>query len=508
MQTDVNEDINERRNKWCNICDNNSDVRAWSWDSSAQGFLTINMVFVSTALLHIIERKAGTKAIVPESLFTLSISIAGFLASLLMPLAGAIIDHTVYRRHVAICSAILILVVNGLLAMVSEETWKICLFLIGLNGFLNLIHITAVYAYLQELTDNDKLRSKYMGTFLAIRSIAMLLYFLLISLIVAFVPYPGLGKTKSEIEIKVARIAQACVVVFSAISFFLAFKNGLGNRPAVSQVPKGSSLLIIGYKTLYSTCKEIFQTKAVKWFLLSTLSFGSMLSAIGAILLAYSIHFLRMDATQASYSFMLITLSLVIGSVIYCFCVSKYDPDPLVSLKISVSLLSILLVITGFIVKGPEDHIFYYILCALMGVVIGWINPNGRALYVAIIPRGQEAELMGIYIFFVNAFVWLPSLGVTILIQYGISWRIAIGTLSVYSFISVIFLFLMESYSLAKKDVEIMKSLRSERTSLVEQGRRGNQSNPDTMQMEKKTDEESVVQKGISNGSASEYVNE
>merc|ERR1740120_547017 len=133
--------------------------------------------------------------------------------------------------------------------------------------------------------------------------------------------------------------------------------------------------------------------------------------------------------------------------------------------------------------------------------------------YTLLIPRGQEAELMGIYIFFVNAFVWLPSLGVTILIQYGISWRIAIGTLSVYSFISIIFLFLMESFSLAKKDVEIMNSLRSERTSLVEQGLRGDQPNPDVSNClspeknaldnanGKKTDKESAVQKGISNGS-------
>jgi hypothetical protein len=34
----------------------------------------------------------------------------------------------------------------------------------------------------------------------------------------------------------------------------------------------------------------------------------------------------------------------------------------------------------------------------IWGLAIGWVYPTEKAPYVTIIPRGQEAELMGTYI--------------------------------------------------------------------------------------------------------------
>merc|ERR1712039_57915 len=80
----------------------------------------------------------------------------------------------------------------------------------------------------------------------------------------------------------------------------------------------------------------------------------------------------------------------------------------------------------------------------------GWIVPNGRTIYITWAPKGQEAELMGIYIFFCNGFIWLPPLIVTILITNAVSWRIAIAMLGLFVLLSIFTLIFMGSYDAAK----------------------------------------------------------
>lgn len=67
------------------------------------------------------------------------------------------------------------------------------------------------------------------------------------------------------------------------------------------------------------------------------------------------------------------------------------------------------------------------------------------------IPKGQEAEMMGLYLFCSNGFVWMPTLVATSLIGSGVSWSVIIGTLSVYTSLSLVTLTLMGSYSSAKR---------------------------------------------------------
>jgi len=87
-----------------------------------------------------------------------------------------------------------------------------------------------------------------------------------------------------------------------------------------------------------------------------------------------------------------------------------------------------------------------YGFAMLWGILIGWVYPTEKTLYVTIIPRGQEAELMGTYICCGQILSWLPPLIFSVMNEMEFSMRIGISTLSIYFFTSLCVLFSVGDY--------------------------------------------------------------
>jgi MFS-type transporter involved in bile tolerance (Atg22 family) len=70
-----------------------------------------------------------------------------------MPLVGAIVDHTQYRKHMGIIGGILVVGVTGLQVMINEDpnNWFLILILDSIHAFSYSIHVPAVFAYLPDL---------------------------------------------------------------------------------------------------------------------------------------------------------------------------------------------------------------------------------------------------------------------------------------------------------------------------------------------------------------------
>ena len=65
---------------------------------------------------------------------------------------------------------------------------------------------------------------------------------------------------------------------------------------------------------------------------------------------------------------------------------------------------------------------------------------------VMIIPEGQSAEYMGIYLFWGQVLTWLPPLVFTSLNEAGVSQRIALATQDVYFLIGLVAYCFMGNY--------------------------------------------------------------
>jgi len=71
---------------------------------------------------------------------------------------------------------------------------------------------------------------------------------------------------------------------------------------------------------------------------------------------------------------------------------------------------------------------------------------------VTIIPEGQDAELMGMYLFAGQILSWLPPLVFTAMNEVGVSIRISMVSLLLFWFVAIICLQCMGSYERAVRD--------------------------------------------------------
>jgi MFS-type transporter involved in bile tolerance (Atg22 family) len=96
-----------------------------------------------------------------------------------------------------------------------------------------------------------------------------------------------------------------------------------------------------------------------------------------------------------------------------------------------------------------------YCFAAIWGLSTGWVYPTEKVLYCTIIPKGQEAELMGVYICACQILSWLPPLVFTIMNESGISMRIGLLTLNAYFLISFVILFFVGDYQAALEHAQV-----------------------------------------------------
>lgn len=76
-----------------------------------------------------------------------------------------------------------------------------------------------------------------------------------------------------------------------------------------------------------------------------------------------------------------------------------------------------------------------------------------RYLTCTIIPKGQDAELMGLYLFSGQVLTWLPPLVFAAMNEAGVSIRISMLSLLVFWFIAIVCLQCMGSYDKVIREV-------------------------------------------------------
>ena len=95
-----------------------------------------------------------------------------------------------------------------------------------------------------------------------------------------------------------------------------------------------------------------------------------------------------------------------------------------------------LLVVLG----GPEQKRLSTVFCAFWGVGLGWLTPQHTTGFVPIIPKGQEAELMGVFILAGSALSWLPPLIFTVFNERGFSMSYGFASLNIFFALAILVL--------------------------------------------------------------------
>ena len=424
----------------------------------------MNQLFLAVALLRLAEKSAGcvdlkddeecenrVYGMRPSSLLTTATSATGVLGALILPPIGALIDRSPRRRGVGIATSIIIVFLSASNLMISEHTWFIVLMLSVAGSIFYFIHLMVLYSYVPELSDNVEQLTSYNGSYIAIRTAVMVPILPLVLGTAFLVNQRSQYEVGSlEFDVLLAKIAQIVTFILSTLFFTLTFYKGLKARP-----PKIKSGDVSNKIKISETALEIFRyNRPLFWYLLALIPLANTAMAFGSISLTFMTIFLSMGSLQIGMTIIIFTFFGVLGSKIHPLIAKKINL--MNDLKLNVIGWTVACILTGSLVHKPGLKIRFIIISVLWGFVFGWSVPSMRTVYITLIPAGQEAEYMGIYILFSGGFVWLPPLLFTILNEVGIRMNYIIMIASLLFVLTLGLLFLVGDYQKAAENAKTL----------------------------------------------------
>lgn len=406
-------------------------------------------VFVSTALLKLAKEAAGCETespnnddayVVPEcnekifgmrptSLLTNIVMISGLASASLMPLVGSLIDHTPYRRMVGRVSAICLAFLIFLQIYALRYAWFLAAVIQVAVAFLYSVHLCAVYAYLPELTHNTETLVAYTSRFTAAQYGASVAFLLTM---VGILRIAGIGYGQ---EVLAAQVSQTSVFLLVSVFFGIAWSGLFKKREASQSVPEGTTLINAGFVKLFRTAREISTYhRALKWFLVSAAMTQSATTSFSSIAITYMTDQLHFGPGENAIAILLLLIFAVPGAKLAQILTRWITP--IQSLKCCLLLWMIATASASFVLRGKGQEMAAYAFAVVWGLCMGWVYPTEKALYCSIIPGGQDAELMGVYICACQIFSWLPPFVFTAMNEAGFSMRAGLFSLSGYYFVS------------------------------------------------------------------------
>ncbi|KAL7473005.1 hypothetical protein ACHAXS_013380 [Conticribra weissflogii] len=430
------------------------EARGWAYDAVGRSLSFIgNAAFVGTAVVQLARIDAGCDpedaecsgrtqyaGIRPSSLLALYNVIVGLASSALLPLLGAVVDHTSVRRLIGRISAIIYCATLFPMIFLSESTWFAVAILLIISAFVGWIHSGMSFAYLPEMSDDKDVLERLNTSFAVVQYGTDVVYIIVVVAIAA-----AMGWVDDSLA--TSRVAQSINFVATTAVWGYAWWGGLlGRRAAMSPFPEEDSLLTVGFKRLYKTCVRIYKNyPALASFYPAIRAFSE--SATQALLVigqTYSIELLQFSSAETG----IFLLILLIFSSIGCYLspISLRFFSPIQSNQLCLFFLGLFTAGAAGFVKDAGQKVLFYVFAMFWGACGGWKYTIERYLTCTIIPKGQDAELMGLYLFSGQVLTWLPPLVFAAMNEAGVSIRISMLSLILFWLFAIVFLQLMGSY--------------------------------------------------------------
>ena len=402
------------------------------------GSAIIRLATIDAGCLNPVQCDSTVYGIKPSSVLTMGNLVVGILAGVTMPFMGALVDHSNHRKVMGAISAFITVVSVAVQLMISLDTWFIVYIFECIGGYFLIMHQVCTMAYLPDLTHDESEMSHYTARFMMSQYAVQGVY----TSIVIGLSF-GLNLTNIQTSQTAAGLGTGFGVIFFGYAWTFLFRK----RPALREIPPGGNIFTTGFKQLAVTTKVVFKNhKALKWFMIALLfSPEAGAGTILAIAVTFLTIFVRMDVKEIAIVSLVMLFCNIPGAMLSKIMCKKVNP--LNSFRMAEILFGIVNGLIALTVTGPERKKIVYFYSGLAGLAFGWMFPSQRTLAVALIPKGQETEIMGLISFFGQVVGWLPAFVFTTMNENNISMRWGLGSISFFLFTSCAFTFLCGDYN-------------------------------------------------------------
>lgn len=424
-----------------------NEATGWAMDAAARGPLNQAGSFIGAAVLRSASVEAfknGTGRVYgfrPGSLLTMASVVTGIICAFTMPLVGAIVDHTRFRKHVGFFTAFLVCVITGVQTIISTETWFPVLILEIVGGFALIAHMTASMAYLPDLTEVEEELAHYTSRF----NIAQYCFQACFAGFITGLSYALRVPNIVLNTIKTSKIAAGTACGLSTIYLGYAWIFLFRKRTALSKVPDGDNLLTTGFKQILNTACLIFtKYHALKWFMIALLWSPE---AGAGVVLSIAITFLTVEIGLSGIQIGIINIVLLAGtipgSLFAKWLMTRINP--LWSFRIALFYMAAIIALTSSTLTADRQNLAY-LYGFLWGIAYGWVYPCQRVMQCTMIPKGQNNEIMGFFSFCAQILGWLPALLFSIMNEKGVDMRWGMGLISLFLLLAIFFTIFIGNY--------------------------------------------------------------
>jgi MFS-type transporter involved in bile tolerance (Atg22 family) len=434
----------------------NQEALGWALDGIARivGFIAA-AVFLSTAIINLAKKQAGCVTEIPEgevkapecdakvygikpsSLLTTYGTIVGLISAFCLPVVGAIVDYTPHRKWVGLISSIFQIAFIFSQIFINESNWFLMTILQVFSAFTGWIHTLVAFAYLPELTEDANLLVSWTANFHMLQYISLVLFLLYMLGVLYATGYNGN-------DILSTRVASISSLIIVSPCYLWTWTMLMKHRDAFHQLTE-NSLWTVGFIKVYRTSKMLgMRFRALFWFFVNVALVEAAQQSIATISLTYMTDTLQMTSSENGIAILLLFLFGILGTIIGKTSVKCINP--IHSNQICQVMTGLNTGMAALILWGPGQQIRAYIVASIWGIGAGWKNTVERYTVTQIIPKGQDTELMGFYLFASQVLVWMPTLFFTIMNEHGVQQRVSILVLIAFFLGGLLSLWMMGSY--------------------------------------------------------------
>ena len=388
--------------------DGNTEALGWALDSVARSVSFIaSAVFLGTALITLSKEAAGCETAIPpgedripechnriygikpSSLLSTYVTTLGILSACTLPIIGAVIDHTPYRRELGSISAFLQCCIIFLHIFIDDSIWVLVAVFLIFFYFAGSLHSLSIFAYLPELSDEPDRLVRYTASFTMIQYASSAAFLISMVALLMLLGY-------DHDDVLSARVASAYSFIICCIFFGYSWIYLLRPRENFRPMPEGSTLCTVGFRKVFSSCRMIYERyKEIQWFFISVSLGEAAQLGFSVIGLTYMSDSLNMNSTEISIAILISFLVSIVGCFIGKLSIKKMSSIRSLQLCQSINIVNIIVGVA--IINKPGQWLWAYGWCAIWGISSGWKATIERFVVCRIIPAEHEAntELMG-----------------------------------------------------------------------------------------------------------------
>ncbi len=360
---------------------------AWYLYDFANTSFTVLMV---TALFPIFFRDMVTTAVgdggfLGTALWGYAGSITMIVIAVTSPILGAIADFSGSKKKFLTFYTAMCIFFNTLLFFTTKDAapvfglpiwgWAFIIFILANIGFQGALPF--YNAWLPEVSDETTI-GRVGGIGFAAGYVGALL-----TIIIALVSVMLLG-TDSTIPFLLGAM------------FFLVFSipsiKGLKNRPATARPEEeGMSLVMVGFKRVSKTLKEIRTYQGLPLFMVAYFLFSDAITTVIYYAALFGETVYAFSTTDILIFFAVTQLTAIPGAFIFGYIADKIKTKPTLMITLGIWVFALTVAFFG------SDPLLWWVVGMIAGVGMGSAQSTARSMFGQYIPKEKKSEMFGFY---------------------------------------------------------------------------------------------------------------